>query len=298
MLCGHHAFVPHTAGVKHGRRRPPCLPCRRGGACVPGALGRARRSGQRRAKRLPRAGGQGTRGQKRTCRESMRQGRPCRRKRYGRGNMHGSRRGASKAASRPSRRPDRTAVPCGGARQRRRAASNKRHGGRRGASRARLTARLPCAARSACRILFGNRSMGGNRLPSACDGGGRGCARREAPSPAFGGLHLLGSVCDAAPARDGRGATHSLTRGAGGPLRACHGGTRGANRPPGTGRCSTRGLRRHMLCARRARHLRQRLGDTGIFPYDPRNKHVGNVGEPSVLAPAAALGVRRLLAAR
>ena len=36
-----------------------------------------------------------------------------------------------------------------------------------------------------------------------------------------------------------------------------------------------------MLCARRARRLWQRLEDIGIFPYGPRNKRVGDVGEPA-----------------
>lgn len=165
------------------------------------------------------------------------------------------------------------------------------------------SASFPYAACSAGRVLLGHCSVGGDCLPTACNGGSRRRTRGRPRPQAHGGMCVLGRVCNAAPARDGRGAAHGLARRAGVSFRACHGRARGTNRPLGPSHCSSCALRRHMLYARRARRPWQRLGDTGIFPYGPRNKRVGNVGEPSVFgtsgdtgsaqASCGALGQRR-----
>lgn len=144
------------------------------------------------------------------------------------------------------------------------------------------SASFPYTACSAGRLLLGDRGVGGDCLPPACDGGSRRRTRGRPRLRAHGGMCVLGCVCNAAPTRDGRGAAHSLACRAGVSFRACHGRARGTNRPPGPSHCSACALRRYMLCTCRARHLRKRLGDIGIFPHDPRNKHFGDVGEPAV----------------
>ena len=287
MLCGRHVVVPHTAGTKHGCRCPPRLPCRRCGTCVSGALGGARSNERRHVGRTRHSNGQDARGRKRVYEKSLRQEHQCR---WGRESARGSRYRTSKAASQPSRRPSCIAVPCGGARQRCRAAGNKQHGRYRGTNRARVLTGFLCTACSAGHIVLGNRGVGRDCLPPACDGGSRRRTRGGPYPQAHGGMCVLGCVCNAAPARDGRGATHSPACHASVSFRACHGGTRGTKRPPGPGHCSACALRRYMLCAHRARHPWQRLGDTGIFPYGPRNKRVGNVGEPSVFGTSGGTG--------
>ena len=152
------------------------------------------------------------------------------------------------------------------------------------------SASFPRAVCSAGRLLLGHRGMGGDCLPPTCNGGSRRRTRGRPRPQAQGGKCVLGRVCNAAPARDGRGAAHGLARRAGVSFRACHGRARGTNRPLGPGHCSACALRRYMLCARRARHLRQRLGDIGIFPHDPGNKRVGNVGEPAVFGTGGGTG--------
>lgn len=152
------------------------------------------------------------------------------------------------------------------------------------------SASLPYAVSSAGRVLLGHCGMGGDRLPPACDGGSRRRTRGRPRPQAHGGMCVLGRVCNAAPARDGRNAAHSPARRAGISFRACHGRAHGTNRPPGPGHCSSCALRRYMLCTCRARHLRKRLGDIGIFPHDPRNKHFGDVGEPAVFGAGGGAG--------
>ena len=144
------------------------------------------------------------------------------------------------------------------------------------------SASCPYAACSAGRVLLGNRGVGGDCLPPTCNGGSRRRTRGGPHPQAHVGMCVLGRVCNAAPTRDGRGAAHGLARRAGVSFRACHGRARRTNRPLGPSHCSACALRRYMLCTCRPRHLRQRLGDIGIFPHGPRDKHFGDVGKPAV----------------
>ena len=152
------------------------------------------------------------------------------------------------------------------------------------------SASFPRAVCSAGRLLLGHRGMGGDCLPPTCNGGSRRRTRGGPHPQAHVGMCVLGRVCNAAPARDGRNAAHVLARRAGVSFRACHDRTRGTSRPSGPGHCSACALRRYMLCARCARHLRKHLGDIGIFPYGPRNKHAGDVGKPAVFGTGGGTG--------